>query len=145
MDKYSQEILNNNEDDGTIVRNVEELEANVIGHKIVSAQKINTKDWFGRETQMFEITLDSGKRVALRDSGDCCAYTQLEGFLLNVENIDHVITGIGTTGEFTTWHIYADIGDVLALKVGWSCGNPFYYGYGFDIAVTEPVVESAEK
>jgi hypothetical protein len=23
------------------------------------------------------------------------------------------------------------------LSVGWSCGNPFYYAYGFGIVVTE--------
>lgn len=44
----------------------------------------------------------------------------------------------GTTDGYTTWHIYADFGDVMRLKVDWSPGNPFYYGYGFDIAV-EPV------
>ena len=27
-------------------------------------------------------------------------------------------------------------GDVLNLKVGWSAGNPFYYGYGFDIVIS---------
>ena len=43
--------------------------------------------------------------------------------------------GVGTTGEYTRWHIYADLGDVLELTVGWSCGNPFYYGYGFYIDV----------
>jgi hypothetical protein len=32
----------------------------------------------------------------------------------------------------------------MGLKVGWSCGNPFYYGYGFDIAV-EPMSERAEN
>jgi len=45
--------------------------------------------------------------------------------------------GVGTTAQYQTWHIYADWGDVLKLEVGWSCGNPFYYGYGFDIDVVE--------
>ena len=49
--------------------------------------------------------------------------------------MDHVILGVGTTDGYTTWHIYADFGDVMRLKVGWSCGNPFYYGYGFTIRV----------
>jgi hypothetical protein len=56
---------------------------------------------------------------------------------LHPERVDHIITGVGTTGGYTTWHIYADMGDVLELSVGWSSGNPFYYGYGFDISVVE--------
>jgi hypothetical protein len=68
-------------------------------------------------------------------NGDCCAYTELESFLLHPELVDHIITGVGTTDGYNTWHIYADIGDVLELSVGWSSGNPFYYGYGFDIQV----------
>ena len=43
--------------------------------------------------------------------------------------------GVGTTDDFQTWHIYCDLGDILELDVAWSCGNPFYYGYGFDIDV----------
>jgi hypothetical protein len=70
-------------------------------------------------------------------SGDCCAYTELESFLLNPELVDHVITGVGTTDGYQTWHVYADMGDVLKLDVGWSCGNPFYYGYGFTIRVVD--------
>ncbi len=67
--------------------------------------------------------------------GDCCAYTELDSFLLNPELVDHMILGVGTTDYYTTWHIYADMGDVLKLNVKWSCGNPFYYGYGFNIQV----------
>ena len=91
------------------------------------------------------ITLDDGRRVALRDTDDCCAYTELEAFLLHPERVDHIITGVGTTDGFTRWHIYADMGDVLELEVGWSCGNPFYYGYGFNItveSVADAVIES---
>ena len=79
----------------------------------------------------------NGKRVTLADTNDCCAGTELRAFLLHPEMVDHVITGIGTTGGFTTWHIYADMGDVLELSVDWSAGNPFYYAYGFDISVIE--------
>lgn len=81
------------------------------------------------------IELDNGTEVEMLDSNDCCAYTELDTFLVNPELVDHAILGVGTTGEFTMWHIYADMGDVLQLTVDWSCGNPFYYGYGFDIAV----------
>jgi hypothetical protein len=51
--------------------------------------------------------------------------------------VDHIILGVGTTDGYTTWHVYADAGDVLELAVGWSCGNPFYYGYGFTITVDD--------
>ena len=74
---------------------------------------------------------------------DCCAYTDLEAFLLNVELVDHMILGVQTTEGYTKWHIYADFGDVLELAVAWSCGNPFYYGYGFDIAVI-PMEDATE-
>lgn len=85
------------------------------------------------------LTLDNGRRVCLSDTNDCCAYTDLESFLLHPDKVDHVITGVGTTDGYSTWHIYADWGDILELKVGWSCGNPFYYGYGygFDITVVD--------
>jgi hypothetical protein len=83
------------------------------------------------------ITLDNGKRVFLIDTDDCCAYTELQAFLLHPERVDHIIVGVGTTNGYTTWHIFADAGDVLELTVGWSSGNPFYYGYGFNIVVEE--------
>lgn len=134
VDKYPTEVfLDNDTDDGTMPENVATLAEAVVGHRIISAEK---------EGEGTVITLDSGKRVILADTGDCCAYTELESFLLHPERVDHIITGVGTTDEYTTWHIYADFGDVMELKVGWSCGNPFYYGYGLDIRVEEPKGES---
>ena len=134
---YETEILDEDDDNGTMPDNVEALRNEVVGHRIVKAEKMTFPDYWGDEVEVFSITLDNGKTVKLSDGGDCCAYTGLESFLLNVENIEHVITGIGTTEGYTKWHIYADFGDVLELRVGWSCGNPFYYGYGFDIQVSE--------
>lgn len=107
--------------------NVSELADAVIGHRIVAVEQVGG-DGF--------ITLDNGKRVILRDSGDCCAYTELEQFLLHPDKVDHMILGVGTTDNFTTWHVYADWGDVLELTVGWSAGSG-YYGYGFTITVEE--------
>jgi hypothetical protein len=107
--------------------NLAELNEAVVGRRISSA---------GYKDGRFLITLHSGRTVALRDTDDCCAYTELDGFLLHPEMVDHVITGVGTTEQYEIWHIYADMGDVLTLSVGWSAGNPFYYGYGFDIQVT---------
>ena len=126
-DRYPVEVLDEyNEDDGTMPENVAELAKAVVGHRIVAAEQ---EDW------AFTLTLDTGAKVKLVDTSDCCAYTDLEGFLLHPDKVDHVITGVGTTEGYTKWHIYADFGDVVELDVGWSCGNPFYYGYGFDIAV----------
>lgn len=136
-ERYPVEVLGYAYDDGTMPSNVAELANAVVGHRIVSAAREKVKSrWYGSTTAMV-ITLDNGKRVVLQDTDDCCAYTSLEWFLINPEAVDHVIMGVGTTDGYTTWHIYADFGDVMALKVGWSCGNPFYYGYGFDINVVD--------
>lgn len=132
------------EDDGTMPANVAELAEQVVGHRIVAADKgqarvvryrrpdgtLRTED-----VQGLIITLDTGKRVLMEDSSDCCAYTSLESFLLHPNLVDHAILGVGTTDGYQKWHIFADMGDVLELTVGWSPGNPFCYGYGFDIQV----------
>ena len=141
-EKYVEEILSRDEDDGTMVENVDTLRKSVVGRKIVSAgwapvtrvAKFYDRDRTYTEDS-FVITLDDGTCVTLRNDGDCCAFTDLESFFLNVERIRHVITGVGTTEGYTKWHIYAEMGDILQLNVRWSCGNPFYYGYGFGIGV----------
>jgi hypothetical protein len=125
---YVDETLGPDDDDGTMVNNVATLREHVVGHRIVRAE---------RDGRVFTITLDNGTCVELADTDDCCAHTDLDAFLLHPERVDHIITGVGTTGGYTTWHVYADMGDVLELTVGWSSGNPFYYAYGFDIAVKE--------
>lgn len=139
--RYPFETLDPDYDDGTMADNVETLADAVVGHRIVSATKGNfpgrNRHWGSSEALV--LTLDNGKRVTLRDTNDCCAYTALEAFLLHPESVDHIIMGVGTTDGYSTWHIFADFGDVMALTVGWSCGNPFYYGYGFDIDVLDEV------
>lgn len=136
-ERYPEEILSGDDDDGTMPGNVAELEESVVGHKIVSVERGDIPERFYNSTGLI-LTLDDGRTVSLANTDDCCAYTELDSFLLHPELIDHVITGVGTTDGFSTWHIYADMGDVLELNVGWSCGNPFYYGYGFHITVTDP-------
>lgn len=126
-------------DDGTIQDNVDYLAEQVVGHRIVKVEKdvpVGGRNYW-RSSRATILTLDNGKQVRLFDTNDCCAYTELETFLLHADKIDHIITGVGTTEGATKWHIYADMGDVLELHVGWSSGNPFYYGYGFDIEVVE--------
>lgn len=137
-ERYATEVLDEKDDCGTMPENVEALRQAVIGHRIVSVEKdVKVLSHWRRNETATVITLDGGKRVKLVDTDDCCAFTALEAFLLHPEMVDHAILGVGTTGGYTTWHIYADAGDILELTVGWSCGNPFYYGYGFDIAVEE--------
>jgi len=131
------------EDDGTMPQSRDKLEELIIGHKIVRVDDNRQVEYdpYGYGTESvgsgFVITLDNGKQVTMVGIGDCCAYTEIESFLRNVDSVDHVITGVGTTDAFTTWHIYADMGDMLELKVGWSPGNPFYYGYGFSIGIRD--------
>lgn len=120
------------EDDGTMPDSVEDLANAVIGHRIVSAEQ-EAGSYYGE----FVLTLDNGTRVRMTGTGDCCAYTELDSFLLNPNSVDHIITGVCTENEYNTWHIFADMGDVLKLDVSWSAGNPFYYGYGFHIQVEE--------
>jgi hypothetical protein len=126
------------DDDGTMVENVSEFAELVVGHRIVSVAEFDLPrpEIFGKRTGL-RITLDTGRTVELSEGGDCCAYTQLESFLWNADKIDHVITGVSTSDEYEKWNIYADLGDVLSLEVGWSAGNGMY-GYGFEIAVIDP-------
>jgi hypothetical protein len=144
MNPYPIEDLGGDDDDGTMPENVATLAEAVVGHRIVSVEENveipGDRRYWGRGFGM-AITLDNGKRVFLADTDDCCAYTQLETFLLHADKVDHIITGVGTTDGFTRWHIFADFGDVLELTVGWSPGNPFYYGYGFDINVIDADAE----
>lgn len=137
--RYPLEELDPDYDNGTMPDNVASLADAVVGHRIVSATKetINPRNRYWGSSEATVITLDNGKRVLLRDTSDCCAYTYVDKFLLNADNIDHIIMGVGTTDGYSKWHIYADFGDIMELEVGWSCGNPFYYGYGFDIEVLD--------
>lgn len=114
--------------------NVDELAEAVVGHRIVKVEPHTAgPEYFDRSGTA--IFLDNGKKVLLRDTDDCCAYTELSDFLLYPDRVDHMITGITTGDDFSTWHIYADMGDVLALDVSWSPGNIGWYGFGFNIEV----------
>lgn len=135
-DRYPYEELGPEDDNGTMPANVAELAKAVVGRKIVSAEKRDgaPHSWRGHAYGL-ALTLDDGTEVWLVDTDDCCAFTEVDDFVLHPERVDHAILGVGTTDGYTKWHIYADLGDVLELDVDWSCGNPFYYGYGFDIVV----------
>lgn len=137
-DLYPEEILDEDSDDGTMPESREALAREVIGHRIVNVeQNVPSPDgYYGFNTKTV-LTLDNGKKVSLRGTGDCCAYTDVDDAIFNIDKAEHAIMGVGTTDGYDTWHIYADLGDVVELKVGWSCGNPFYYGYGFNIQVED--------
>jgi hypothetical protein len=143
---YPPEVLDEDDDNGTMPENVATLAESVVGHKIVAVEEDapwlgpGRRGGYGRSATGLRLTLDDGRSVFMFDSSDCCAYTALDKVLKSIDMVDHIITGVGTTDGYTTWHIYADLGDVLELSVGWSCGNPFYYGYGFDIEVYDPSI-----
>lgn len=138
IERYPTEVLDEDADNGTMPESLEDLRQAVVGHRIVSVEKdIEVSSMRCSTAKATVITLDNGQQVRLIGESDCCAYTELEAFLLHPELVDHMILGVGTTDEYTKWHIYADMGDVLELTVGWSCGNPFYYAYGFDITVDD--------
>lgn len=124
--KYPEEVLDSREDDGTMRDSLDSFRSAIIGHKIVSV-----------DAGGYIITLDDGHKVQLVSNQDCCAFTYIKEFLLHPELVNHAILGVGTTDDYQTWHIYADLGDILELTVDWSAGNPFYYGYGFDIQVED--------
>lgn len=135
---YPTENLPEDYDDGTMPENVASLASHVVGRKVVSVDQnvqVPAKCWGTSVATV--LTLDNGKQVVLENTNDCCAFTEVENVIHHLDKIDHVITGVGTTDEFERWHIYADLGDVVELEVGWSSGNPFYYGYGFDISVRD--------
>lgn len=128
------EELDEYDDNGTMPENVSALAEYVVGHRIVNVDMVTYEKWYGMGERL-QITLDNGVKVFLADTDDCCAYTELRSFVWNAGKVDHIITGVKTEGGYTRWSIFADMGDVLNLYVGWSAGNPFYYGYGFDIQV----------
>lgn len=130
------------DDDGTMPDNVATLADAIVGHRIVKVERNveSTVTRWGRdykETTALVLTLDTGRRVSLSSGGDCCAYTDLENLIEHLPATDHVITAVRPNDNYTTWHVLADMGEVLELQVGWSCGNPFYYAYGFEIAVRD--------
>lgn len=114
-----------------------ELAAAVVGHRIVSVEDVErvASDWYYAKPGI-KLTLDDGRAVYIADTDDCCAYTDHRD-LKFLEGVDNAVTSVTTEGNFTRWFIYA--GDVPVVEFGadWSPGNPYYYGFGFDIIVKE--------
>lgn len=128
------------EDDGTMPENVAKLEEAIVGRRIVSVERTTelpprlATSWI-RMGAALRLTLDDGRSVYLGDTSDCCAYTELCELVEHLPTVEHVITSVRASEDFTHWYIVADMGDVLELQVDWSPGNPFYYAYGFEIVV----------
>lgn len=120
--------------DYMMLKNAEELEKLVVGQKIAEVRQVERPTRYNDIEKWLEIELKNGTTVQMVDSYECCAFTELNKFLLNFENIEHVITGVSTENNYETWHIYAAMGDVLTLDVGYDPSNG-YYGYGFEINV----------
>lgn len=131
------------EDNGTMPDNVMALEDRLLGKRIVSAEERGWKikddgGYHYRSTgHGLVLTLDDGTAFAIADTDDCCAFTELQAFVYHPDKVDNVITSVETEDGYTTWHVLADGSDVLEMTVGWSCGNAFYYGYGFEFKVVE--------
>ena len=135
--RYPIEVLGVDDDNGTMPENVEKLSNSIIGRRIASVENVPSNRYNYDETTTTIITLDNGTRVKMVGVSDCCAYSEVNAFLLHPESVDHAIMGVGTTGSYTKWHIFADYGDILQLTVEWSPGNQFYYAYGFNLTVEE--------
>lgn len=128
------------EEDEAMAESAWALADAVVGHRIVSAENGSLSvDLYGSgrvyDASGLILTLDNGSRVLMRGQGDCCAFAEVEAFLLNPCLVDHVITGVATEDGYQKWFVYADMGDVLKLTVDWSSGNFPYYAYGFSIHV----------
>lgn len=111
---------------GVMREGVTALGEAVIGRRIVNAEKRGYWDAV--------LTLDDGTEVTVHGDSDCCAYTQVES-LKFLADVDNVITRVEVDEEFETWHVYAESVPVVTLDVAWSPGNPYYYGFGFEIRV----------
>lgn len=112
----------------------EDLQRELVGHRIVKAEKVSRGDYYGERLQ---LTLDDGTKVNVSGHGDCCAYAELDGFLLYSEATEMVITNVSTEDHYQKWFVLASGIPVLDMEVSWSEGSG-YYSYGFSIKVEKP-------
>lgn len=128
---------------GVMQESVDALSAGVVGHRVVAVDKVpyprHLSDYYYGRGEAIRLTLDNGTRVYVADTDDCCAYTAVKDFEF-LTYTDHAITSVVADEEFARWFIYADSIPVVALNVEWSPGNPYYYGFGFDILVEKEVI-----
>ncbi|AXQ62901.1 hypothetical protein SEA_ANGELIQUE_70 [Gordonia phage Angelique] len=106
------------EDDGTMPDNVACLREHLIGRRIIRAEKGTA-----RAGDLRKVNDDYDYERTNRPDH------QREGLILTLDDGRRVVLE----------HIFADLGDIIELDVEWSEGNPFYYGYGFDIYVSDTI------
>lgn len=120
---------------------VDELASNIVGQRIVAVERRNSEPdengyvGYGRSEETV-FTLANGRQVILEDTDDCCAFTEVSSFDF-LEKSDNAVTRVEADEDFETWFIYADQVPVVHLGVSWSPGNPYYYGFGFNVRVKE--------
>lgn len=139
---YIDPTVSSDEDDGTMPRSIATLAAAIVGHRIVKVDRSSfERPWregskfYDTHSRGVRLTLDNGTVVRLADTSDCCAYTDLDDVIQHLPDLDHIVTAVTSTNGYARWHILADLGEVLELKVDWSPGNAFYYAFGFVIDV----------
>ena len=124
------------EAEGPLSDNLDGLKEALVGRKVVAVSENNAReDWDYYRGDNTVLMLDNGTKVTISDTHDCCAYTTVESVVQHLPELDHIITGVQADDGHNTFHILADLGEVLELQVDWSPGNPFYYGYGLHIEV----------
>lgn len=111
-----------------------ELEEAVVGRRILSVEKAKYPASVYGRGEGIRLALDDGSTVFVANTDDCCAFTEVEDFKF-LENTENVITSVRTDEGFNKWFVYAGNAPVLEMDVAWSPGNPYYYGFGFEIRV----------
>lgn len=111
--------------DETMQESLNELKYHIVGQRVI---KVTHE---GETTSLF---LSNGKTVRLKDTDDCCAHTEMINVIRKLDTIDHVITDVTETDEYSSWHIVAGMEEVFEFDVSWSEGSG-YYMYGFLIDV----------
>lgn len=109
------------------------IKSTVVGHKIVESFFNGGK---GR------LKLDNGVTVSVAGTSDCCAWGEVDNWLLHPENVDHVITDVVVIYEDEDeaetsrerWMIIADMNQLLDIDISYYPSNG-YYMYGFWISV----------
>ena len=114
--------------------NAKLLESEVVGHRIIDVREDKYNGGYPVTGSGVTLVLDNGNEIEILATNDCCAYTDVRDFKF-LAKTDNVVTRVETQDNFEQWYIYAAEVPVVSLGVDWSPGNPYYYGFGFNIAV----------
>ena len=103
----------------------QDIEDGLKGHKIVDATQVGDGA---------VIVLDNGTELRLVGLSDCCAYAEVSGIVLNLANVDNIITDVVSEDGYEKLVVMACMEEVLSIDVSWSGGSG-YYAYGFEVHV----------